>query len=111
MRSHCGFANGLGMLRGNSNSFLSGANFAWRLRPLAQKRFSLRAAGASSGGCSTPLRPHPRASRMPSQATSGWANVGAPSTARHFFLGASPGGARPNQPLLSSVAVERVTLD
>jgi len=39
-------------------------------------RCSLRAAGAGSGGCSTPLRPHPRAARMPSQATSGWANVG-----------------------------------
>lgn len=34
----------------------------------------------------------------------------APSTARHFFLGASPGVARPNQPPLSSVAVERATL-
>jgi hypothetical protein len=57
-------------------AFLSGANFAWRLRPLAQNRFSLRAAGAGSGGYSTPLRPHPRTSRMPpSQATSGWANV------------------------------------
>ena len=43
--------------------------------------------------------------------TSGLSYVGAPSQARHFFLGASPGGVRPNQPLLSSVAVERVTLD
>ena len=25
---HCGFANGLGRLRGNSNTILSGANFA-----------------------------------------------------------------------------------
>ena len=47
---HCGFANGLRRLRGNSNSILIGANFAKNLRPLAQNRFSLRAAGAASGG-------------------------------------------------------------
>ena len=53
MRSHCGFANGLGMLRGNSNSFLSGANFAWRLRPLALNSSSWHAAGARSGALTT----------------------------------------------------------
>jgi hypothetical protein len=75
MHSHCGFANGPGRLRGNSNSLLRGANFAWRLRPFAQIRFSLRAAGMGSGGYSTSLRPYPRASRKPSQATSCWTNV------------------------------------
>jgi hypothetical protein len=41
------------------------------LRLLAQNWFSLRAAGAASGGFSTPLLPRPRSTRMPFQATSG----------------------------------------
>ena len=98
-------------LRAGAYSFANHSRTSYAKALAGSQLCSLRAAGAGSGGYSTPLRPHPRASRMPSQATSGWANVGAPSQARHFFLGASPGVARPNQPPLSSVAVERVTLD
>jgi hypothetical protein len=61
-------------LRGNSNSILSGARLRKSLRLLAQNWFSLRAAGAASGGCSTPLLPRPRSARMPFQATSGWSD-------------------------------------
>ena len=67
--------------------------------------------GHAFRGYSTPLHACPRIAGQPRKATSPSGNVGAPSQARHFFLGASPGVARPNQPPLSSVAVERVTLD
>ena len=110
---HCGFPNSLGWLRGNSE-YASRANFLRCLllsATFAPQRFFIACCGRALRGTYDPLRARPRKSRMPSQATSGWANVGAPSTARHFFSGASPGVARPNQPPLSSVAVERVTLD
>src|SRR3982751_5646676 len=50
----------------------SGANFAWRLRPLALGLASLHAAGAHFGGGSAPLHSHPRISGMASQPTSYW---------------------------------------
>jgi len=74
---HCGFANGLGRLRGNSE-YASGANFLRCLLPsatLAPQRFFIACCGCALRGRYSPLRAHPRKSRMPSQATSGWANV------------------------------------
>jgi hypothetical protein len=63
-------------LRAGANSFASHSRKSSAKALAGSQRCSLRAAGAGSGGYSTPLRPHPRASRMPSQSTSGWANVG-----------------------------------
>jgi hypothetical protein len=63
------------VLRAGANSFDSHFRRSTAKALAGSLRCSLHAAGAGSGSYSTPLRPHPRASRMPSQATSGWANV------------------------------------
>ena len=64
--------NGFSGWSGRSDRVSSGANFAWRLRPLALRLASLQAAGAHYGCYSAPLHSHPRLSRMALQPTSHW---------------------------------------